>query len=156
MQKKREKLKEINQKLKTLIYDEEYWLANMANASALLFNQLEDINWAGFYILKNNQLILGPFQGKPACVRIEIGKGVCGTAVKNRKTYVVENVQQFPGHIACDEESQSEIVVPIFKDDKILGVLDIDSPVKGRFDKIDQEYMEKFVKIFVDNSKIDI
>lgn len=114
---------------------------------------LPDINWAGFYLYKGGELILGPFQGKPACVRIALGKGVCGTAAKTRKIQVVEDVNEFPGHIACDAASQSEIVIPIIKNDKLIGVLDIDSPVKARLDKQDSEGLSSFVNIL--NQYID-
>lgn len=120
--------------------------ANLANSSALLNQFLDNTNWVGFYLWKKNELVLGPFQGLPACIRIAYGKGVCGTAVKERKTQRVEDVNKFPGHIACDSASQSEIVIPIIKDDEIFGVLDIDSPILNRFDETDQIYLEKFVE----------
>jgi len=111
-------------------------IANLANVSALIYDVIDDLNWAGFYILKDGELVLGPFQGKPACVRIKIGKGVCGTAVKNDKTLVVSDVHKFAGHIACDSASRSEIVVPLHKDGAIFGVLDVDSPIVDRFENI--------------------
>ena len=123
-------------------------VANMANVSAVLFNYLENLNWAGFYILKNGQLVLGPFQGKPACVRIALGRGVCGTCAKTGQTQVVKNVHEFAGHIACDSASNSEIVIPVFKGKELWGVLDIDSPVLARFDETDKLYLEKIVKLF--------
>lgn len=129
-------------------------VANMANVSAALFNGLPDLNWAGFYILRGEELILGPFQGKPACVRIKIGRGVCGTAAQTGQTQVVKDVHEFPGHIACDSASKSEIVVPIFKDKQVWGVLDIDSPVEHRFDADDQQYLEKVVREFEKHSSI--
>ena len=122
-------------------------IANLANASALLWQMLENINWAGFYLLEGNTLILGPFQGKPACIEIPVGKGVCGTAVAENRTQLVADVHQFPGHIACDSASNSEIVIPVYKDGSIFGVLDIDSPCLGRFTKKDQAGLEKFVRI---------
>lgn len=134
-------------KLTGLICEEPDWLANLSNASALLWLLLDEINWAGFYLHKNDELVLGPFQGKPACTHIEIGKGVCGTAAKERKTQVVKNVHDFPGHIACDCASQSEIVVPIVYEGDLVGVLDIDSPILNRFDEEDALYLEKFVSI---------
>nr|WP_242866828.1 GAF domain-containing protein [Abyssisolibacter fermentans] len=134
-------------KLTGLICEEKDWLANLSNATALLGYMLDDINWVGFYLLKNNELVLGPFQGKPACTHIQMGKGVCGTAALNRKIQIVENVQEFPGHIACDSESKSEIVIPIISGNKLIGVLDIDSPILSRFDKEDGLYLEKFVGI---------
>ncbi len=137
----------LNTKLTGLVCEEEDWLANLSNISALLWLLLEDINWVGFYLLKDGQLVLGPFQGKPACTRIDIGKGVCGTVAEKLKTHVVKNVDEFRGHIACDPESKSEIVIPIVKDDKLIGVLDIDSPTKNRFDDEDAKNLEKTVNI---------
>ncbi|SFJ11522.1 GAF domain-containing protein [Halobacillus dabanensis] len=137
----------LNKQLKALIEDEPDVIANLSNASSLLNQFLDDVNWVGFYLWKENQLILGPFQGLPACVRIPSGKGVCGTAVSERSVQRIEDVHKFPGHIACDAASQSEIVVPIFKDGEIYGVLDIDSPSKGRFDKMDEEKLAEFVEI---------
>lgn len=147
----------LNMKLVGLITSESDWLANFSNASALLWLLLDDINWAGFYLYKNDELILGPFQGRPACTKIEIGKGVCGTAAKERKSQVIKNVHDFPGHIACDSASNSEIVIPIVKDDKLIGVLDIDSPIFERFDEEDRVGLEKFVSKlnkYMDYSKI--
>jgi len=135
----------LNKALEGLIQDESDGLANLSNSAALLFHSIEDINWAGFYLYKENQLILGPFQGKPACIRIALGKGVCGTAAQNREPIVVQDVHQFPGHIACDETSASEIVVPIVKHDKLIGVLDVDSPTKSRFDEEDSKGLQRFV-----------
>jgi len=137
--------KYMNIKLTGLVGSEEDWLANLSNASALLWLLLEDINWAGFYLYKNGKLVLGPFQGKPACVNIELGKGVCGTAAKTRTTQLVKNVHEFPGHIACDCASNSEIVVPIIKNNQLIGVLDIDAPIVNRFDHDDKNGLEKFV-----------
>ena len=124
-----------------------YETANLANASALLWEHLPDLNWAGFYKMTDGKLVLGPFQGKTACIEIEIGRGVCGTAVAENKTQLVYDVHQFPGHIACDCASNSEIVVPIQVNGKIWGVLDIDSPVIGRFSEEDKTGLEEFVKI---------
>ena len=121
-------------------------IANLANASALLAQYLERINWVGFYKMTDGALVLGPFQGKPACIRIEVGKGVCGTAVAENRTQLVYDVHQFPGHIACDSASNSEIVVPIHKNGAVWGVLDIDSPYVGRFTKEDQVGLEALVK----------
>ena len=120
--------------------------ANLANASALLGQALKEINWVGFYILENEKLILSSFQGKPACVEIKVGNGVCGTAVVKDQTMLIKNVHEFPGHIACDSASNSEIVIPIHVNGKIYGVLDIDSPVLERFDEEDQNGLEAFVK----------
>ncbi|HLR08418.1 MAG TPA: GAF domain-containing protein [Bacillota bacterium] len=124
-------------------------IAILANAAALLNQFLQDINWVGFYLWKEDELILGPFQGLPACIRIGYGKGVCGTAIKEKRTQRVADVSQFPGHIACDSASQSEIVVPLFIDDAPYGVLDIDSPIKNRFDTTDEEHLESFCNILV-------
>ncbi|RQW21123.1 GAF domain-containing protein [Bacillus sp. C1-1] len=130
---------------KALLEDEPSTLANYANASALLGQFLTDINWVGFYVLNKNELVLGPFQGLPACTRIAIGKGVCGTAVSENKTMRVADVHTFPGHIACDAASNSELVVPVRYDGKVIAVLDIDSPLKNRFTEEDQHYLEQFV-----------
>lgn len=129
---------QLHQQLKALLANETDMIANLANTSALLYHSLADINWVGFYLLKGEELVLGPFQGKPACVRIPLGKGVCGTAALNRETIVVGNVHEFPGHIACDVDSKAEIVVPIFTGDKLLGVLDVDSPKLNRFSDDDR------------------
>ena len=139
----------LNMSLTGLIQQEPDWLANLCNASALLWQLLDDINWAGFYLYKNNELVLGPFQGKMACTHIEIGHGVCGTAAKELKTQLIKNVHEFPGHIACDSASNSEIVVPIIKNDRLIGVLDIDSPLLGRFNEVDKVNLEEFVSIIV-------
>ncbi len=140
---------------KAIIEDETDLIANLANISALLFNSLEDVNWAGFYLLKDGrdntqQLVLGPFQGQVACIRINIGKGVCGTAASTLKTQVVEDVHQFAGHIACDAASNSEIVLPIIIDGRLIGVLDIDSPKFARFDNDDAVGLENLVKILIE------
>jgi len=130
------------EKLRALTDGVPHRIANLANASALLFAELEDLNWAGFYFLEGGKLVLGPFQGKPACIEIEVGKGVCGTAVQEGKTQLVPDVHLFPGHIACDSASNSEIVVPLRVNGEIVGVLDIDSPWPGRFTKEDQTGLE--------------
>jgi GAF domain-containing protein len=132
--------------IRSLAEDEPNYIPVMSNASALLYENMEDLNWAGFYIMNKGSLMLGPFQGKVACIRIEIGKGVCGTAVAQDATQLVKDVHQFPGHIACDSASNSEIVVPIHKDGKVVAVLDIDSPSLARFDEADKEGLEQFVK----------
>ena len=126
-----------------------YMLANLANASALLYQALTDINWAGFYLMQDGKLVLGPFQGKPACVEIQVGSGVCGTAVQQDEIMLVENVHEFPGHIACDSASNSEIVIPMHKGGEIVGVLDIDSPVLARFDKEDEQGLAELVRILM-------
>lgn len=132
---------------KSLIDDEKEWISLLSNFSAVLKQSFNTFSWVGFYLLKDGRLILGPFQGKVACSLIEIGKGVCGTAFKERRTIVVEDVDKFPGHIACDENSRSEIVVPVFLDEEVIGVLDIDSYNYSNFDKIDQKYLEELVSI---------
>ncbi len=126
-----------------LLEGETNWVANLANASALLFDMLEGINWVGFYLRERDELVLGPFQGKPACIRIAFGKGVCGTAAQTREIQRVANVHDFPGHIACDSASLSEIVVPLLRDGRVIGVLDIDSPIENRFDEMDQVFLAK-------------
>jgi len=141
------------EELNSLLAGEHAFIANAANTSALLFDALPDINWAGFYFLRNGELVVGPFQGKPACVRIPLGKGVCGTAAASRKTIVVRDVHEFPGHIACDAASQSEIVVPLLRGDELLGVLDIDSPSVGRFDDADRRGIERLATLFVAASR---
>ena len=131
----------------SLINNVPHATANYANASALLFNTLENINWAGFYFIKDGVLILGPFQGKPACIEIPVGKGVCGTAAEKNETVVVADVHEFPGHIACDAESASEIVIPLRENGTVIGVLDIDSPLLNRFSEEDRTGLEKFAEI---------
>lgn len=133
--------------LEALLDNETYLIANLSNTSALLNQGLRDINWVGFYLLDNGILHLGPFQGKVACMHIPVGKGVCGTAVAKDQTILVEDVHAFPGHIACDSASNSEIVIPIHNNGQIIGVLDIDSPRVGRFDSTDKIYLEKIVTI---------
>ncbi|MBY0098979.1 GAF domain-containing protein [Mesobacillus maritimus] len=131
--------------LTSLLEGEPNPIANFSNASALLNQFLDRINWVGFYLMEEGELVLGPFQGLPACVRIPVGRGVCGTAAAQLKTIRVEDVHQFPGHIACDAASQSEIVIPMIDKGKLIGVLDIDSPEKNRFDELDQQKLEAFV-----------
>lgn len=133
-------------RLEGLLSAEKDSMANLCNSAAHLFNNLDDINWSGFYLMKDGELVLGPFCGKTACTRIKVGKGVCGSAARDRITYVVPNVNEFEGHIACDGASKSEIVVPIIKDEIFYGVLDIDSPIFERFDEVDRVYLEKFVE----------
>lgn len=137
----------LGKQLASLIEDETNLIAILSNTSALLNDNLDQINWVGFYLIENNELILGPFQGHPACVHISIGKGVCGTAVANNQTQLVDDVNTFPGHIACDANSKSEIVVPIHVDNEIIGVLDIDAPITQRFSKDDQQGLEEIVSI---------
>jgi len=132
--------------LRDLIADQTDFLANISNFAALLFNTLPDLNWAGFYLLRGSDLVLGPFQGKPACSCIAVGDGVCGTAALRRAAVLVPDVHAFPGHIVCDEASQSEIVLPVFKDRRLVGVLDLDSPRLGRFDDTDREQIEALLQ----------
>jgi GAF domain-containing protein len=135
--------------LSSLLKGEHDFIANAANFSALLFNALPNVNWAGFYFLHGDELVLGPFQGNPACVRIPMGTGVCGVAAQQCETIIVPNVHEFPGHIACDVASNSEIVVPLFDGERLLGVLDLDSPTIGRFDDQDAEGLNELVTVFV-------
>jgi L-methionine (R)-S-oxide reductase len=140
----------VKKQLQALVHDEHNQIANLSNASALLNQFLDRINWVGFYLMENDsELVLGPFQGLPACIRIPLGKGVCGTAALKKETIRVEDVNTFPGHIACDSASQSEIVIPLLKDGNLFGVLDIDSPEKNRFDELDQQKLEEFAGILV-------
>lgn len=140
-----EKYDMLAKQLDALLTGEQDLIANLSNASALLNQFLEQINWVGFYLMKDDELVLGPFQGLPACVRIPIGRGVCGTTVAQKQTVVVEDVHAFPGHIACDAASKSEIVIPLLKDNEVIGVLDIDSPIEARFTQEDQLGLERFV-----------
>ena len=137
----------LSEQLRALTQGVPHFVANLANASALLWHSMADLNWAGFYLMEGGQLVLGPFQGKTACIEIPVGKGVCGTAVARKATQLVADVHQFPGHIACDCASNSEIVVPIFKNGEVVAVLDIDSPSLGRFDETDRAGLEQFVKV---------
>lgn len=139
--------------LTALIGEEREFLPNMSNMASLLFFSLKDINWSGFYLIKNKELLLGPFQGKPACVRIPMGKGVCGSSAVNKSTIIVEDVNNFPGHIACDVDSRSEIVIPLFKGEALIGVLDIDSPILARFDEEDKKGLEHLVHILMNCSE---
>lgn len=138
---------ELEKQLRALLHGERDFIANCANTATLLWHSLPDLNWAGVYRLVDGELVLGPFQGKPACVRIKLGKGVCGTAAATRQTVLVPNVHEFPGHIACDAASNSEIVVPLVKHSRLLGVLDLDSPRFNRFDAADQAGLEKMAAV---------
>lgn len=138
--------------LQAITAEERDFIANTANCAALLYHALPNINWAGFYFLKGTDLVIGPFQGRPACVRIAPGRGVCGAAASGRKTLIVANVHQFPGHIACDAASNSEIVLPLLKDERLLGVLDIDSPLLNRFDQQDASGLESLVEVLLSAS----
>lgn len=149
-EKKAKQYAELEKTLRESLKDESDLITNAANTAALIYHTLPDVNWAGFYFLKGDQLVLGPFQGKPACTRIAVGKGVCGTAVAQRKTLVVPDVSQFPSHITCDAASKSEIVVPLIIDNELLGVLDIDSTKLNRFDAQDQYSLERLIGMFVD------
>ena len=142
-----EQYESLAKQLDALLTGEPDVIANLSNASAVLNQFLTDINWVGFYFMKEGELVLGPFQGLPACVRIPVGRGVCGTTVAKKETMVVEDVHAFPGHIACDAASKSEIVVPIMKNGEVIGVLDIDSPSEARFNAEDQAGLEKFVEV---------
>jgi len=142
----------VKKQLEALIHDETNQVANLSNASALLNQFLDRVNWVGFYLVDTNgELVLGPFQGLPACIRIPIGRGVCGTAALKKETILVEDVFQFPGHIACDAASQSEIVIPLLRGDQLIGVLDIDSPEKNRFDQLDQQKLEEFTALLMEH-----
>lgn len=152
---KKELYASLNEQVKGVVEYISYGMANLANASALLYECLEDLNWAGFYLMRDEHLVLGPFQGKVACIEIPVGKGVCGTAVKEDATQLVKNVHEFPGHIACDSASNSEIVIPIHVNGKIWGVLDIDSPLLNRFDEEDQEGLTEFVHILETAGSLD-
>ncbi|PSS46711.1 GAF domain-containing protein [Pseudomonas sp. BBP2017] len=135
--------------LEALFADERDFIANAAQFSAFLYSQVEDLNWAGFYLNRNEELVLGPFQGQVACVRIAFGRGVCGAAAASRETQRVEDVHAFPGHIACDSASNSELVIPLVKDGRLIGVLDLDSPKLARFSEADQQGVERLVAIFL-------
>ena len=151
-QSKTELYRDLELQLEGLLEGERNWVANAANFSSLLYLLLPDLNWAGFYILRGNDLVLGPFQGKPACVRIPVSpvaKGVCGAAANSRRTLVVKNVHEFPGHIACDSASNSEVAVPLIKDEVLWGVLDLDSPRPARFDDEDAAGLEKLAATFL-------
>jgi len=146
--------REVHEQLRALFADESDGLANAANLCALLFEALPGLNWVGFYLLRGGELVLGPFQGKVACVRIALGRGVCGTAAQIRETVVVPDVHEFPGHIACDVASRSEIVIPLLRGGELLGVLDVDSPELARFDRRDAEGLEAAVRLFLERSDL--
>jgi GAF domain-containing protein len=147
---KTEVYRTLNEQLPLLLGDERDLIANAANAAALIFHTLPDLNWAGFYFFNGEELVVGPFQGKPACVRITLGRGVCGTAAEKRETLVVPNVHEFADHIACDSASNSEIVVPLVKNERLIGVLDLDSPSFNRFDEQDKIELERAAAIFLE------
>jgi GAF domain-containing protein len=150
-----ERYAELAGQARALLQGERDRTANAANLASLIFHTLPDLNWAGFYWLKGRELVLGPFQGKPACVRIAMGRGVCGTAARERHTILVPDVNAFPGHIACDSASASEVVVPIVKDRNVVGVLDVDSPKPARFGEIDARGHEEVVRIFLEATDLD-
>jgi GAF domain-containing protein len=149
---KQELYQELALQLRGLIEGERDPVANAANMAALLYHALPQVNWVGFYFLKQGELVVGPFQGKPACVRIALGRGVCGTAAEARRSVLVPDVHAFPGHIACDEASRSELVVPLVKGNALVGVLDLDSPVPGRFDEADRTGCEGLAAIYLSAS----
>jgi len=151
---KDEQYSSLKSQLRSLLADERDFIANAANLSSLVYHSLPDLNWAGFYLYRDGELVLGPFQGRPACVRIALGMGVCGTAARERETLIVDNVHDFPGHIACDMASNSEIVVPILKNDELIGVLDLDSPSLARFDDEDAQGLNDLVNIFVESTNL--
>lgn len=140
---------ELAMQVEGLLHGERDLIANAANFSALVYHSLPDVNWVGFYFMQQGELVVGPFQGKPACVRIAVGRGVCGTAVAEKSTQLVEDVEAYPGHIPCDSASRSEIVIPLIRNDEVIGVLDIDSPVKSRFDGEDQRGVERLAALFM-------
>jgi GAF domain-containing protein len=147
---------ELAAQLRSLLEGERDLIANAANFASLLYHSLPEVNWAGFYFTQNDELVLGPFQGRPACVRIALGKGVCGTAAAQRQTILVANVHEFPGHIACDSASNSEVVVPLIKEERLLGVLDLDSPSLGRFDDDDAAGLNELAGIFLAATSLEV
>lgn len=155
---KKEMYQLLKEQIKTILEGESDVIANLSNCSALLNEALTDINWVGFYLMKHNELILGPFQGKVACIHIPVGKGVCGTAVATKEIQLVKDVHEFPGHIACDSASNSEIVIPMLLNGRVIGVLDIDSPSLSRFDEVDAQELEEIVGLIMEGCawKIEI
>jgi len=148
-------LEDLAGQARALLEGERDATANAANVSALIFHTLPELNWAGFYWMKGGELVLGPFQGRPACARIALGKGVCGTAAQQKRTVVVPDVHAFPGHIACDSASNSEVVVPVMKGGQVIGVLDVDSPKLSRFGDAEAKVLEEVARIFVESSDLD-
>ncbi|WP_233234508.1 GAF domain-containing protein [Bordetella sp. LUAb4] len=146
---------EVTAQARALLDGEHDRIANAANLAALVYRTLPELNWAGFYFFDGHELVLGPFHGNPACVRITLDRGVCGAAASQRRTQVVADVHAFPGHIACDAASRSEIVVPLVQDDQLVGVWDVDSPIPGRFDEADRVGMEALCKVYLDSLKVD-
>jgi L-methionine (R)-S-oxide reductase len=149
---KQEIYRQLCLKARGLLEGERDAIANAANLAALIYGGLEDVNWAGFYFLKGEELVLGPFQGQPACVRIPMGRGVCGTAAERREAVIISDVEKFPGHIACDTASRSEAVVPLLKDGRLLGVLDLDSPSRNRFSEEDRSGLEALAALWIESS----
>ena len=149
-----ERYSELLSQARALFAGERDFVANAANLASLLYHVLPDLNWAGFYFMKGEELVLGPFMGKPACVRIAIGRGVCGTAARERQTLVVPDVHEFPGHIACDSASRSEVVVPLLHGGRVVGVMDLDSPMPSRFTQADAEGLEKVARLLLDSSDV--
>ena len=151
---KPERYSDLLEQARGLLHGERDFTANAANLSSLVYHSLPELNWAGFYWIKGGELVLGPFQGKPACVRIALGRGVCGTAARDRRTIVVQDVNAFPGHIACDSASNAEVVVPVVHQGRVLGVLDVDSPVLRRFDDEDARGLEALVRVFLESTDL--
>ncbi len=149
---KPEQYAQLAEQAKALLAGERDRVANAANLSALVYHALPELNWAGFYFYDGNELVVGPFQGLPACVRIPLDRGVCGAAASSRQTQLVEDVHAFPGHIACDAASRSELVVPLFRDEQLIGVFDLDSPLPARFDQDDRQGLERIAAIFLESS----
>jgi L-methionine (R)-S-oxide reductase len=145
--------RDLIEQLRALLAEETNRIANAANTAALIYHVLPDLNWAGFYLRDRAELVLGPFQGKPACLRIPIGKGVCGTAAARAEAVLVPDVHEFPGHISCDPASRSELVVPLIEAGAVSGVLDLDSPLPGRFDEVDRSGCQRLVELFVDHHR---
>lgn len=144
--------RELDSQLRGLLQGERDFTANLANSASLIFYQMQEVNWVGFYLYRDGELVVGPFQGKPACTRIPLGGGVCGTSAETRESLIVEDVHQFPGHIACDEDSRSELVIPMLRDGELLGVFDLDSPVVGRFDEEDERQLRRLLQRIIDGS----
>ena len=153
---KQEFYAELAATLRAMLTGERDWLANLANTSALVYQMLPDLNWAGFYLMRGEGLVIGPFQGNPACVRISVGRGVCGGAVEQRRSLIVQDVHSFPGHIACDTASNSELVVPMVQGERVIGVLDLDSPTPGRFDEDDRVGCEQLVATLLELSDFPV
>ncbi len=145
-----EQYEQLAQQAAALVQGEQDKIANAANLSALVYHALPDLNWVGFYFFDGKELVVGPFQGLPACVRIALGRGVCGTAAQTRQTQRIADVDAFPGHIPCDSASRSELVVPLYKGEQLIGVFDLDSPKLNRFDAVDQTHLEAIAKLFLD------